>query len=176
MTTVHPRVCGADASAAAQTILIVPPGSPPRVRGRRNCYTRVNRSCCNRFTPACAGQTGLDGAGCGAALPVHPRVCGADFWQPFWAPKRLPLHARVCGADAHSVDAVAGRFRVHPRVCGADDGSYSDFVTISRFTPACAGQTIYSANSAGVPLRVRFTPACAGQTRKRSIPILPERP
>ena len=69
----HLRVCGADYSATAGTILKT--GSPPRVRSRPDGRSRV----CGGvgITSACAEQTSSTTPSLAAAVD-HLRVCGAD--------------------------------------------------------------------------------------------------
>ena len=49
----HPRVCGENCDRTALQKLIQ--GSPPRVRGKLGCFSRIQPM--RRITPACAGKT-----------------------------------------------------------------------------------------------------------------------
>ena len=113
-SAVHPRMCGADGRGLA--FLHKHPGSPPHVRGRPQVHDGFVRL--YRFTPACAGQTGF-GSPCISKWPVHPRMCGADAF-------RSPAALLRAGSPPH----------VRGRPCPLVAGS-----VVSRFTPACAGQT-----------------------------------
>ena len=67
----HPRVCGE--KDALLSDLLLPVGSPPRVRGKvgpGDFFIIVNR-----ITPACAGKRQKGGVGC-VCVGDHPRVCG----------------------------------------------------------------------------------------------------
>ena len=67
----HPRVCGEKGRRAEESV--PRKGSPPRVRGKVNCFWKIIRS--KRITPACAGKR----RGGGATFRCrwdHPRVCG----------------------------------------------------------------------------------------------------
>ncbi|EHO16010.1 hypothetical protein HMPREF9623_01556 [Stomatobaculum longum] len=69
----HPRVCGENLCLCDG--LIIPRGSPPRVRGKLD--TKQYRSIAQRITPACAGKT-FRVCAVLAALWDHPRVCGEN--------------------------------------------------------------------------------------------------
>ena len=110
-TPVHPRMCGAD--TGRHWHYMARAGSPPHVRGRRK-RSRAKW----------------------ALRSVHPRMCGADGQlakRPFAC--RFGVHPRMCGAEfapesSGSPPHVRGRQRRHVHRNG-----------VSRFTPACAGQT-----------------------------------
>ena len=175
IATVHPRVCGADLRLPAGERRRT--GSPPRVRGRQP--TRRRRGHRNRFTPACAGQTGGRFCG-GGSSTVHPRVCGADLSLPavpcldFGSPPRvrgrLPevllrrFLRRFTPACAGQTRSRPGRGRlctVHPRVCGADTSFKADGPGIPGSPPRVRGRRELREP---FPPYIRFTPACAGQT------------
>ena len=70
----HPRVCGENSRHFLK--LLLPVGSPPRVRGKRQ--TGEGREGRRRITPACAGKT----KACKMRKRQerdHPRVCGENF-------------------------------------------------------------------------------------------------
>ena len=112
-----------------------------------------------RFIPACAGNTRCPWR-CVSPAPVHPRVCGEHCAAPDHNPHTAGSSPRVRGTPH--------RRRGSP--------------TISRFIPACAGNTRRlrrkSVSFAGSSPRVRgtrrrcrdqahsrrFIPACAGNT------------
>ena len=130
----HPRVCGAD--PVLNAVNVTQHGSPPRVRGRP--LHRGRNLCLMRFTPACAGQTGLQSY-LQARASVHPRVCGADRHRrnstksPFGSPPRVrgrrsrrsarsavPRFTPACAGQTAAAVIETPRMPVHPRVCGAD--------------------------------------------------------
>ena len=69
----HLRVCGADQPRTASCLM--PPGSPPRVRSRRQ--RRDERGDRTGITSACAEQT-VRGSAVMMVGRDHLRVCGAD--------------------------------------------------------------------------------------------------
>ena len=130
--TVHPRVCGEQASCCSR--IGSDGGSSPRVRGTD--HRRVPHKTIDRFIPACAGNRGHHRISA-QPLPVHPRVCGEQ--NPFYnvTPLLTGSSPRVRGTDYKTRHAVAAtrfipacagnRLRnvpkqasgaVHPRVCG----------------------------------------------------------
>ena len=70
-TAVHPRVCGEH--AVPKTLVCVPHGSSPRVRGTWSGIRQ--KRYCWRFIPACAGNIKTYKA-IQWTTAVHPRVCG----------------------------------------------------------------------------------------------------
>ncbi len=111
-------------------------GSPPRVRGRR-CDWR-SRLMPGRFTPACAGQTCPTAGrrGCARFTPA----CAGQTLSSLSGSFRPPVHPRVCGADGRIVHNDRLYVGSPPRVRGRLE-SISVGADLSRFTPACAGQT-----------------------------------
>ena len=155
-------MCGEHAAADLHAALFH--GSSPRVRGtqqRGDFGSHVNR-----FIPACAGNT-RDTAKSLGYVSVHPRVCGEHG---------VSQRTRRLGSGSS------------PRVWGTRYAIAIKTV-ISRFIPACAGNTEPSAAArmvvSGSSPRVRgtqrpgfrrgqqrrFIPACAGNT-----PAAPRRP
>ena len=121
--SVHPRVCGEHFPGIG---VIVPfCGSSPRVRGTLNdpVLTATDR----RFIPACAGNTGAL-----APMPcinaVHPRVCGEHAL--------LPGHGHIISGSS-------------PRVRGTPEEP-TFHAAMSRFIPACAGNTLIVLSSCWV--------------------------
>ena len=153
-------------------------GSSPRVRGTLNLHRSELH--CFRFIPACAGNTCWEPRFVLAGA-VHPRVCGehrAPRAYPKWLYGSSPrvagntwweelglrtktVHPRVCGEHMRmalrleGVDGSSPRVRGTPMVCRQHNG-------LSRFIPACAGNTqpVYTV----WPGVSRFIPACAGNT------------
>ena len=175
ISSVHPRVCGADFASRGCPVGCY--GSPPRVRGRRLRSPVPGRS--PRFTPACAGQTARFRTP--SALPsVHPRVCGADGEAAARAASGHGSPPRVRGrlggplcriAAFRFTPACAGQtgYRgrahpaatVHPRVCGADFAGEVQNLSRHGSPPRVRGRPDRWEPCAAAP---RFTPACAGQT------------
>ena len=128
----HPRMCGEKRPLARWAIL--PPGSPPRMRGKG--YDVVSRLCRVRITPACAGKR--DKTGWTTTCPRdHPRMCGeklepgAGRLWPGGSPPRMRGKVTLQDVPCDSVGitpAYAGKsFLVnlaaqprgdHPRMCG----------------------------------------------------------
>ena len=135
---VHPRVCGEHSFAAS--IFSFVPGSSPRVRGTLSTLHPHHIGL--RFIPACAGNTwiALDSRPRSA---VHPRVCGEHY----------PRGERQVVAIGSS-----------PRVRGTRR-SRQGVHTMSRFIPACAGNTP-AARSRSRPASVH--PRVCGEHDKRA--------
>ena len=110
----HPRVCGENSPCTAGAG--PPPGSSPRVRGKR-VHESHERSCPG-LIPACAGKTGVT---CWRhPLPgAHPRVCGENLQSS---------HPGI--SDVGSSPRVRGKRR---------EGGQGQ--PLSRLIPACAGKT-----------------------------------
>ena len=115
--TVHPRVCGEQATART------PPrsrrGSSPRVRGTG--YTCCPVSVQRRFIPACAGNSPTI-VPAAYINTVHPRVCGEQR-------RKLNQHVLETGSSPR----VRGTGVAQLRVAFA-----------GRFIPACAGNSARS--------------------------------
>ena len=171
----HPRVCGADVSAAFWMAREM--GSSPRVRGRPRVGDR--EKLLHGLIPACAGQTAdFRSAHCGAW--AHPRVCGADGRHPFAEPHFNGSSPRVRGRQldgkrvAHAlglIPACAGQTtecadnesfgRAHPRVCGADRRHLIRSSRRVGSSPRVRGRP----HPTCLPsVSQRLIPACAGQT------------
>ncbi len=173
--TVHPRVCGEQASAPAQPSRTF--GSSPRVRGTgRGGQTAVPRL---RFIPACAGnrwRTTRTASRC----TVHPRVCGeqkrtaaANWNKPGSSPRvrgtaRSPRPSRPSG---RFIPACAGNSplkatpltvpSVHPRVCGEQRPAPPRAPPPTGSSPRVRGTAI---QTVGICRQRRFIPACAGNS------------
>ena len=174
-TRAHPRGCGADSSSAETASS--PPGSSPRVRGRRHFWCSF--ACVCGLIPAGAGQTAS------ATAPTktrwaHPRGCGADGSLNSGSDARWGSSPRVRGRQGRSpspaatkrlIPAGAGqtsflvllcvRVRAHPRGCGADrlcDGTYQDPLGSS---PRVRGRRVFELRERR---EVGLIPAGAGQT------------
>ena len=110
----HPRVCGE--KPARLTAKAPAGGSPPRMRGKVHCSTRV--SIHHGITPAYAGKR---------LWFLQKRWCSWD-------------HPRVCGEKYNAVDMQADYLGSPPRVRGKDfENAYN--AGDLRITPACAGKS-----------------------------------
>ena len=173
--SVHPRVCGEHSRGL--TRVISRSGSSPRMRGTRISIRRSRRS--SRFIPAYAGNTGCR-RNSPPRCPVHPRVCGEHFLEPFVercpdgsSPRmrgthksrvRLEAVARFIPAYAGNTDDVAGRGRileVHPRVCGEHPGRNVVSHPCNGSSPRMRGTPRALVPDGGW---TRFIPAYAGNT------------
>ena len=110
--TVHPRVCGEQASGVSPNLAQT--GSSPRVRGTG--IRRLAQFGPNRFIPACAGNRHQ------ASRPIWPK----------------PVHPRVCGEQTLDWMLVDGDCGSSPRVRGTDRPGRTEYHE-NRFIPACAG-------------------------------------
>ena len=170
---VHPRVCGEQRRHTAG--VNGKPGSSPRVRGTDSrCVTDTSDS---RFIPACAGnrQPLCDRY---VRFPVHPRVCGEQFFLVVPRPAVDGSSPRVRGTaparcnhrdPIRFIPACAGNSvtnrnnskikSVHPRVCGEQPTLASCRAQMSGSSPRVrgTGDLIDAATAEG-----RFIPACAG--------------
>ena len=181
--TVHPRVCGEQAPAAA--VPQAPRGSSPRVRGTAP-NTLIN-AIHGRFIPGCAGNRG-GGPTTVAGNPVHPRVCGEQCTATLLHNQDSGSSPRVRGTDesyrigyrrSRFIPACAGNRAqsteqkpttpVHPRVCGEQIFADAIFHSARGSSPRVRGTD--SAHIV-VSSRSRFIPACAGNSRPVQAPIL----
>ncbi len=111
---VHPRVCGEH--SIANLSYGVSSGSSPRVRGTPKVRQAIWRR--GRFIPACAGNTPIS-TGHPEPASVHPRVCGEHVTSVLQNPPWPGSSPRVRGTPS----------------------SRARRSTVSRFIPACAGNT-----------------------------------
>ena len=109
----HPRVCGEKMASLAEVVL--PLGSPPRVRGEAR--DRVGGRDGDRITPACAGRRDR---------PV-PRAY------------RFSDHPRVCGEKITTRSPTNCLVGSPPRVRGEETAMQAVSLPL-RITPACAGR------------------------------------
>ena len=133
-TPAHPRECGDDTARASKTML--PPGSPPRMRGRRGFVVRGHIGL--GLTPANAGTTILL-APIADDVVAHPRECGDDYIRDHQRRRRRGSPPRMRGrlpsapimsSSVWLTPANAGTTpgwiqscrmrRAHPRECGDD--------------------------------------------------------
>ena len=159
----HPRVCGE--KVARLSAMLMPVGSPPRVRGKVQVCSGVVSE--QRITPACAGKRFLESVH-NRQKEDHPRVCGEKCFS-----RLAPLPAegsppRVRGKEFTTASSTIVLWD-HPRVCG--EKAVLPMWTNTRLgsPPRVRGKAFsYSARSRAVGI----TPACAG---KRP-PDFPSRP
>ena len=108
----HPRVCGE--KSVVMVLVPLPPGSPPRVRGKGlNLRQLVG---IGRITPACAGKSNRN-TDRRQRIEDHPRVCGekAIAYSSPSANRGSP--PRVRGKGWQIMFVIDGN-EDHPRVCG----------------------------------------------------------
>ena len=173
--TVHPRVCGEHGAIGIE--VCVPNGSSPRVRGTRHRRPLWGR--CQRFIPACAGNTRAGPAGADLE-PVHPRVCGEHGLRRGLSRPRGGSSPRVRGTQERHpsrrrgfrfIPACAGntpresvprnRSTVHPRVCGEHNLAVGEKDRKTGSSPRVRGTL---RKDERVRHLQRFIPACAGNT------------
>ena len=173
--TDHPRVCGENPEMAV--CYLDNGGSPPRVRGKRECCAL--KSVNHRITPACAGKTSLRPDKT-AAQSDHPRVCGENRYATSGERLKGGSPPRVRGKRRAAVQP-SGHLRItpacagktfsgylyptlssdHPRVCGENDDEEDDEDLHLGSPPRVRGKP------GGVLMaskEERITPACAGKT------------
>ncbi len=108
----HPRACGANGGIRVR--LHHPPGSSPRVRGKRGRGADVGRH--PRIIPARAGQTSM--CQCvRVAQADHPRACGANTLQPCALPREDGSSPRVRG-KLGELGIIVGLGRIIPARAG----------------------------------------------------------
>ena len=176
---VHPRVCG-------EQIQKIPDsgphdGSSPRVRGTdlREFLGTADK----RFIPACAGNS-ISAALSAISLPVHPRVCGEQFFLSSHSRRSIGSSPRVRGTVCSStsrfyasrfIPACAGnsvddkQFQVsqpvHPRVCGEQIPALKLAISKTGSSPRVRGTDAAGRRQS---LLCRFIPACAGNRAPRT--------
>ena len=173
--TDHPRVCGEN--YASFTNLMLPDGSPPRVRGKLFPLLASVRQI--RITPACAGKTSsiCPPIPC---TPDHPRVCGENSFdsalikEPVGSPPRVrgklypdtpgrqrPRITPACAGKTARMADLAARTADHPRVCGENAETLLSCLTSYGSPPRVRGKLLILIL---ILMLIRITPACAGKT------------
>ena len=173
--TDHPRVCGEN--YASFTNLMLPDGSPPRVRGKLFPLLASVRQI--RITPACAGKTSsiCPPIPC---TPDHPRVCGENSFdsalikEPVGSPPRVrgklypdtpgrqrPRITPACAGKTARMADLAARTADHPRVCGENAETLLSCLTSYGSPPRVRGKP---KSHGRIRKCGRITPACAGKT------------
>ena len=160
-------------------------GSSPRVRGTPELHLLRRR--CERFIPACAGNSRLARRRRGEAA-VHPRVCGELQRQPLGEHRPHGSSPRVRGTrliesaggvEQRFIPACAGNSAarrsasrptsVHPRVCGELDPHFLAAAVAAGSSPRVRG-TPWACRA--TRFRWRFIPACAGNSRATSNAVM----
>ena len=178
-TSVHPRVCGEHDGYVGRPMMVA--GSSPRVRGTLHRVEHL--ADCQRFIPACAGNTHISRR-CGSATSVHPRVCGEHGAIGVCAPASVGSSPRVrgtpgvhrrpvgavrfipaCAGNTINSFAIRARSAVHPRVCGEHGFSFHQPRRLGGSSPRVRGTR---SRRLARPTPSRFIPACAGNTAIRS--------
>ena len=177
--SVQPRVCGEHSIHARCDRRHL--GSAPRVRGTRGPL-RPHRTC-DRFSPACAGNTSSRVSAV-ATAPVQPRVCGEhlgrhgapDAWFGS-APRVRGTPASLadvgeflrfspaCAGNTNGSSVPAAPWSVQPRVCGEHVVLDNDPQARSGSAPRVRGTRV-ELPTQNAPRR--FSPACAGNTATAS--------
>ena len=175
----HPRACGENTPLGGNMITM--PGSPPRVRGKRDEVDRHIYSI--GITPACAGKTGGN-ALLHSLIEDHPRVCGENYELRRHSDRCQGSPPRVRGKlcirlnalqDNGITPACAGkttarqprkrRRRDHPRVCGENPKGYFKQITLTGSPPRVRGKLHKRGLLRG---SLGITPACAGKTQTQA--------
>ena len=152
-------------------------GSPPRVRGKADCYNVPK--CGIGITPACAGKSFK--LYHRISVPEdHPRVCGEKFsdissmFMDEGSPPRVRgkgTHPHLASLQPRITPACAGKSRMwrqtaegigdHPRVCGEKKLFLHGLDSFGGSPPRVRGKAIVpnvEENARGI------TPACAGKS------------
>ena len=160
---------------------LLPPGSSPRVRGKRNIGP--SKTLKAGLIPACAGKTHSSSLN-RFSTRAHPRVCGENSRWSAWAtpargssprvrgklPRESDSTARnrlipACAGKTRTCGGVPGRKRAHPRVCGENLQVIAHRVELAGSSPRVRGKLPYAGNYSFCP---GLIPACAGKTRNLS--------
>ena len=171
----HPRACGENARPTTSTA--PPPGSSPRVRGKRR--TRRPGRAVTGLIPARAGKT----AQCsprGWDRWAHPRACGENPASGLGVSISAGSSPRVRGKRWHSRHEATGRRLIparagktcggssspswtwaHPRACGENWAAWSDQAGAHGSSPRVRGkhEQVLAVRPVG-----RLIPARAGKT------------
>ena len=135
---------------------LLPPGSSPRVRGKRNIGP--SKTLKAGLIPACAGKTHSSSLN-RFSTRAHPRVCGENSRWSAWATPARGSSPRVRGklpresdstARNRLIPACAGKTRnlsprsvhlaAHPRVCGENVGVVRDEIARQGSSPRVRGK------------------------------------
>ena len=173
----HPRACGENRRNVVGGV--APPGSSPRVRGKRTTAARAFKRW--GLIPARAGKTVRVFTAMGL-VRAHPRACGENDHVAQIAPAGAGSSPRVRGkldAVDEAVDVLgliparAGKTRryasgrvsvaAHPRACGENARVRAGRGRAGGSSPRVRGKLTYPRNS--LP-EGRLIPACAGKTRR----------
>ena len=150
----HPRVCGENGIRRGKPTS--PPGSSPRVRGKRLDGLQVDAA--DGLIPACAGKTSASRPRT-ARLPAHPRMCGENRrarWDAgiAWgsSPRVRGKQARegypflfdglipACAGKTRTAPSTASASEAHPRVCGENRPLLAPYVPLGGSSPRVRGK------------------------------------
>ena len=154
-------MCGEKPSQA--DALVLPIGSPPRVRGKGRDQGRQTAP--GGITPACAGKsffmalrhrTGRD----------HPRVCGEKDMSSLKASSMIGSPPRVRG-KASWTQVQDRPWQDHPRVCGEKHAYRSSGSCAWGSPPRVRGKVVMYRDRRSI---YGITPACAGKSVSRGTP------
>ena len=171
----HPRACGENCGRGIKRVF--PPGSSPRVRGKR-CRP-WGWAWGFRLIPARAGKTDQDPPGRGETR-AHPRACGENWVKDNQETVKLGSSPRVRGKREHAhqgmlgarlIPARAGKTRkrclshwcrkAHPRACGENVSQDAGKLIGAGSSPRVRGKQWFEGT--GQPTG-RLIPARAGKT------------
>ena len=171
----HPRVCGENLREVS--LVAVPAGSSPRVRGKRARMVSRRYRC--GLIPACAGKT-HQGRHDRRLPTAHPRVCGENnagamqelgFSGSSPRVRGKPSASTSCPPTRRLIPACAGKTptepaatrskAAHPRVCG-ENGSPGDRMPLrAGSSPRVRGKPT---SASPYSTTTGLIPACAGKT------------
>ena len=172
----HPRMCGEH--ALANSLMVMPLGSSPHVRGALEYRQRVFKR--RGIIPACAGST-PSRISADSSSRDHPRMCGEHNMQEMGRACGRGSSPHVRGAltatfrpvdDLGIIPACAGStafqandkvvFRDHPRMCGEHAALNVEALAAAGSSPHVRGAPWLGTS---VSRSWRIIPACAGSTR-----------
>ena len=174
----HPRVCGENDQAGGG--VTAPPGSSPRVRGKRGAGEFA--VAVGGLIPACAGKTS-SARDAPPPSTAHPRVCGENglpqnskFPGTGSSPRVRGKHG-ILALDKFPnrlIPACAGKTMcsrsralpagAHPRVCGENRDLSRRWRRRCGSSPRVRGK--HDLTQGKLPAH-RLIPACAGKTARR---------
>ena len=167
-------MCGE--KVARLSAMLMPVGSPPRVRGKVQVCSGVVSE--QRITPACAGKRFLESVH-NRQKEDHPRVCGEKAVLPMWTNTRLGSPPRVRG-KAFSYSARSRAVGITPACAGKRPPDFPSRPPAGDHPRVCGEKGAFTRPvpwQIGSPPRVRgkdrreiskeqtngITPACAGK-------------
>ena len=156
----HPRACGENSASKSRTRW--PPGSSPRVRGKRPGLQRHPARW--RLIPARAGKT-RSASRSPPTWRAHPRACGENVAQIRRYMEAKGSSPRVRGKRRGPRPVRVPR-PAHPRACGENLMSHQSFGARPGSSPRVRGKPAVT----GEPAQVTgLIPARAGKTEARTV-------